>query len=409
MSARLAAAIAGLALFAASPKAMAQGQEFDVIERGHVLATVGDCVACHTAPGGKPFSGGLKIETPFGIIASPNITPDMDTGIGRWTDAEFVRAMHEGIGRNGEHLYPAFPYPYYTKVTTSDVLAIRAWLATIPAVRNEVVSNQLPFPFSIRADLIGWNGLNFKEGRFVPSAAKPAVWNRGAYLVEGLGHCGACHTEKNVIGGDKSDRALLGGTLGGWFAPNIGGDMRRGVGGWSNEQIVAYLKTGHNDVAAASGPMADVVTQSTSRMAPADLQAIAVYLRDQPPPQDEPTAKPDDVVMKTGGRVYATQCAACHTQPGSGVNGLFPTLAHAPNIQSINPTTLIRAVLQGAKSVATDPAPTGAAMPAFDWKLSDEQVAAALTYVRWSWGNSAPSVTSSQVADIRKALRKEGD
>lgn len=402
MSARLAGLALGLCL--ATTAAVAQGQDFSKVERGRALAIAGDCVACHTAPGGKPFAGGLPIETPFGVLISPNITPDDETGIGKWSDSAFVRAMHDGIGRDGEHLYPAFPYPYYTKVATDDVLAIRAWLATLPPVRNYVVSNQLPFPLNIRADLIAWNALNFTPGRFQPVTGKTDEWNRGAYLVEGLGHCGACHTAKTLLGGDKSGVALQGGLLAGWFAPNIGGDTRRGLGGWSADQIVAYLKTGHNDVAAATGPMADVVTHSTSLMPAADLQAIAVYLRDQAPPPEAATARPNDAAMKLGVRIYATQCAACHVGTGSGIGGLFPTLAHAPNVQSVDATTLIRVVLQGARSVATDAAPTGAAMPAFGWKLNDDQVAAVLNYVRSNWDNRSPLVGATDVASVRKAL-----
>jgi mono/diheme cytochrome c family protein len=402
MSARLASLTIGLCI--AATGAMAQGQDFSKVERGRALATVGDCVACHTAPGGEPFAGGRPIETPFGVLVSPNITPNNETGIGKWSDADFVRALREGIGRDSGHLYPACPYTYFTKVSTDDVLAIRAWMATLPPVRNKVDTNQLPFPLNIRADMIAWNALNFTPGRFQPATGKTDEWNRGAYLVQGLGHCGACHTAKTALGADEANVALQGGLLAGWFAPNIGGDTRRGVGGWSNDQVVAYLKTGHNEFAAAAGPMAEVVTKSTSQMPDTDLKAIAVYLRDQPSPPEVATAQPDAAAMKLGARIYATQCSACHISTGSGVSGLFPTLAHAPNVQSVNATTLIRAVLQGANSVATDGAPTGAAMPAFGWKLSDEQVAAVLNYVRSNWDNASPLVSTADVASVRKVL-----
>ncbi len=380
-------------------------QDFDQVQRGRYLATVADCAACHTAPGGQPFAGGRPIETPFGVIVAPNITPDRDTGIGAWTDDEFVRLMQHGIGRGGRHIYPAMPYPYYTHATREDDLAIRAWLATLPPVRNHVTANRLPFPLDIRLLMAGWNALFFTPGGFRPDPTRPAEWNRGAYLVTGWEHCGACHTPKNLAGADEDGRTLQGARVQGWFAPNITNDMRRGLGSWSIEDVVTYLRSGHNRVAAASGPMAEEVELSSSRMTDADLHAMAVYLKSLPGQLD--AARPLDAAdarLREGAAIYADQCSACHAPRGEGVAGLFPTLAGAPAVQSRAATSLIRVVLQGAKSAATAGAPTGPAMPAFGWMLSDAQVAAVVTYVRNTWGNAAPGVNADDVSAARRTL-----
>jgi mono/diheme cytochrome c family protein len=239
-------------------------QNFDQIERGHYLAIVGDCAACHTLPGsGHDFAGGRPLETPFGVLVAPNITPDPQTGIGAWTNQEFINALTNGTGRHGTYLFPAMPYTYYTKIMRDDALALRAYLNTVPAVRNEVNVNRLPFPLNVRASMIVWNKLFFTPGPFEPVAGKNAEWNLGAYLTEGLGHCGMCHTPKNALGGDKTSERLQGYALQGWFAPDITNDPRRGLGDWSVDDIATYLKTGHNKTSAGSGPMP---RRSTSRL-----------------------------------------------------------------------------------------------------------------------------------------------
>src|SRR5579871_2180075 len=260
----IAATLAAVTLCATMGSASAAGidkQNFSQIEKGRYLATAADCAACHTLPGsGHQLAGGRPVETPFGMLIAPNITPDPQTGIGAWTDDEFVNSLTKGTGRNGTHLYPAMPYTYMTKVTREDALAIRAYLNTVPAVHNPVHTNQLPFPFNIRASLTEWDALNFKPGPFKPVAGKSAEWNRGAYLAEGLAHCGLCHTPKNELGADKSGQALQGYALQGWFAPNITNDARRGIGGWSADDIAEYLKTGHNRTSAATGLMAETIS-----------------------------------------------------------------------------------------------------------------------------------------------------
>ena len=269
-------------MHAAAAQTQTAGWSFDKIERGRYLAVLGDCVACHTTPGGKPFAGGAALETPFGALVGPNITPDVATGIGAWSEEDFWRAMHEGVARTGVRLYPAMPYPAYTKVTREDASAIWAYLRTLEPVHNAVQSNQLMFPFGVRRPATStWDLINFRPGVFEPDPTKSDVWNRGAYLVEGLGHCGTCHTPKNITGGDRGSEALQGALLQDWYAPDLTGDTRTGIGSWSMQDIVRYLKTGANSFDIASGPMAEAVENSTSQMTDADLLAIATYLKDR--------------------------------------------------------------------------------------------------------------------------------
>jgi len=386
-------------------------QEFAQIQQGRYLTIVGDCAACHTLLGsGHDFAGGRPIETPFGQLLAPNITPDKETGIGAWTDDEFVNALVKGTGRDGKRLYPAMPYTYYTKLTRDDALAIRAYLNTVPSVRHLVKSNQLPFPFDLRVSLVEWDALFFKPGTFRPDPNKSAEWNRGAYLVEGLNHCGACHTPKDILGGDKTRDALHGYALQGWFAPEITNNSPRGLGDWSADEIVAYLKTGHNSTNAASGLMAEMIMRSSSHMTDADLKAVAAYLKDKPSQKDNPAAaKPDENVMKIGAAIYADECAGCHMANGKGAAGLFPTLNGSAVVQQSDPASLLHVVLRGARSAATDGAPTGAAMPEFAWILNDAQVAAVLTYIRNAWGNAAPPVSAGEVGKARHALSERAD
>jgi mono/diheme cytochrome c family protein len=383
-------------------------QDFSTIARGRYLTLAGDCAACHTAEGGKALAGGRPIETPFGDLLSPNITPDRETGIGAWTDQQFIDAMTKGKGPLGDHLYPAMPYPNFTKVTRKDLLAIRAYLATVPPARHAVQVDQLPFPFDYRASMIAWDALFFRSGTFRPRGDKSAAWNRGAYLVEGLMHCGACHTPKNFLGADESHNRFRGYVVQRWFAPDLTVDNRRGIGGWSADDIVAYLKTGHNRFADATGPMGDEVLESSSKLADSDLRAVATYLKDQPDPGETLTTPlaSDDRAMKMGAAIYRDECSACHTPTGRGIAGMFPSLAGSASVQSKVPTSLIHIVLRGARSVATNGAPTAPAMPPFGWLLNDDQVAAVVTYIRNAWGNAAAKVVSGTVRDERRTLKK---
>ena len=403
----------GIAVFVATSASAGDSdpQEFTQIERGRYLAVLSDCASCHTVPGSnQPFAGGRAIETPFGNILAPNITPDPETGIGSWSDDAFDAAIRKGLRRNGSRLYPAMPYTAYTKMSREDVLAIRAYLNTVTPVRNAVDANTLPFPFNIRASMRVWNMLYFNQGDYKPDAKKPAEWNRGAFLVDGPGHCGACHTPKTFLGGDKTDDYLRGGFLQGWSAPDITGDSRVGLGAWSAEDLVAYLKSGHNRVSAATGPMAEVVTLSTERMTDPDLRAIATYLKSLSGKQDHPqTLSKEDAAMVSGGAIYRDQCSACHGIDGKGVAELFPSIADSSMVKSDDPTTSIRIVLRGARSVGTQAQPTAPGMPSYGRQLDDAQIAAVLTYMRNGWGAAAAPIGAADVARVRSdtALRPD--
>lgn len=386
--------------------AVTGADSYNLVEKGRYLTTLGDCTACHTVPGKPLFSGGVILDTPFGKLAGANITPDPVNGIGRWSFDDFQNAMSKGHGLDGKRLYGAMPFTAYTKVTRDDNLAIWAYLRTVDASDNKVETNQLPFPFNVRTSLIGWNLINFKEGEFKANPQKSEQWNRGAYLVEGLGHCGTCHTPKNLIGGDKNDQFLTGANLQHWVAPNITSTGADGLGAWNENDIVQYLKTGANRFDIASGPMAEEVEHSSQHWTDEDLMAVAVYLKDGAQPAETP--KPlaaNDPAMVAGKAIYADRCSACHTPTGEGVERLFPKLAMAPLVNSNDPSSLIRVVLAGNRAGATDAAPTAPAMPAFGWNLSDENVADVLTYVRNTWGNAAAPVSAANVKEVREALR----
>jgi mono/diheme cytochrome c family protein len=385
-------------------------QDFTQIKKGQYLAILADCGSCHTLPGHRRFAGGLPIETPFGNIVAPNITPDPETGVGAWSDDEFDAAVRRGIRKDGALLYPAMPFNAYTKMTREEVLAIRAYLNTVEPVHHAVVANTLPFPFNIRIAMRVWDALYFTEGVYKPDPAKSAEWNRGAYLVSGPAHCGACHTPKTLLGGDKAAQYLQGSKIQGWFAPDITGDKARGIGNWSVAEIAAYLKGGHNQVAAATGPMADAVSLSTSQWKDSDLNSIAVYLKSVPGRQD--TATPlsaGDPVMTAGAAIYRDACSACHMLDGRGTAELFPSLAASSNVRSDDPASLIRVVLRGARSVATATEPTSPGMPSYGWQLNDAQVAAVLTYIRNAWGAAAPAVSAQDVTRERSQLASRPD
>ena len=409
---------AGLALFAAIRHGSAAPDDFDAQARGRYLTLVGDCVACHKRPGfsgtfptgADGWVGGGRIETPFGEISVPNLTPDRDTGLGSWSADDFWRAMHEGVRPDGRRLYPAFPYPYYTNVTRDDSDAIYAYLRSVPPERNAVDRNTLPFPFDIRALMVGWNFLFFEPGGFREDANRSPEWNRGAYLVTGLAHCGACHTPKNVAGADRTEgRYMAGEPLQAWYVPRLDDDRRTGLGDWSVEEIVEYLRTGRNARSAASGPMAEVVQYSTALMTEADLRAMAVYLKALPR-QASPAATPTPVAasdpqMRSGEAIYLDRCQACHTRTGAGVERMFPRLAGSQVVQQDGPDTLLRVVLQGTRAAYSPHAPTAPAMPAFGWRMGDAEVAAVTTYIRNAWGNAAPAVSEGDARRMRERLR----
>jgi cbb3-type cytochrome c oxidase subunit III len=388
----------------AGPSRSASSQDFAAVERGRYLTTAADCGSCHTTPGSAhPFAGGRPIETPFGVLAAPNITPDRETGIGAWTDDEFDAAVRRGRSRDGARLYPAMPFPCYTRMSRQDVTDIRAYLDTVEPVHNAVTVNRLPFPFDLRSSMIAWDAMYFTPGEFRPDASKSKEWNRGAYLVQGPGHCGACHTPKTLLGSDESSKALHGSVLQGWTAPEITG-KQGSLRDWSVEDIAAYLKTGHNKNAAAAGLMGEVVGRSTSHLTDGDVEDIAIYLKDLSGSAPGKTASPDKDVMNAGAAIYQDLCSACHRGDGKGVPQMFPNLTEVATVSAARPDTVLRVIIQGAASVSTEKEPTGPAMPAFGWQLDDAQIAAVATYVRSHFGKQDSAVSAADVGKARSAL-----
>ncbi|MEO8186823.1 MAG: cytochrome c [Burkholderiaceae bacterium] len=405
------AALLGLSL-AVTASAWAQGTTYTTIERGRYLVNAGDCASCHTDQGGKPYAGGLAVPTPFGIIYSTNITPDPATGIGKWSEQDFYKAMHNGIRRDGKHLYPAFPYPWFTKVSRDDVHAVKAFLDTLAPVRQQNKPTELPWPLSVREVMAGWNKLYFQEGVFKPDSNKSEQWNRGAYLVEGLGHCGACHTDTNVLGAAKTGEKLQGGDFGEhWYAPGLTSNLRDGLGAWSTAEIVEYLKTGANAKSAAGGPMAEVVKNSTQYLSDVDLSAIAAYLKDVPSEKGQATTKTTDVdkqAWSRGEALYVDNCTGCHMENGAGIARIFPSLKDSSAVQAKLPDTVTHIVLAGAKTAATPGKPTRFAMPAFAWKLNDREVADLVNYIRNAWGNHSSLTNQNAVSKVRKDVEHGG-
>ncbi|WP_294738750.1 cytochrome c [uncultured Pseudomonas sp.] len=409
--------IASLALFSSCSVSAA---ETDLVKQGEYLARAGDCVACHTAKGGKPFAGGLPMETPIGTIYSTNITPDK-TGLGDYSFEDFDKAVRHGVAKNGSTLYPAMPYPSYARVSESDMQALYAYfMKGVEPVAQVNKDSDIPWPLSMRWPLAGWRWMFApKVEDYKAEAGADPVISRGAYLVEGLGHCGACHTPRALTMQEKSLSATDGSTflsgsapLEGWIAKSLRGDHKDGLGSWSEEQLVQFLKTGRSDRSAVFGGMSDVVVHSMQYMSQDDLTAIARYLKslpavdpnDQPHQYDKQVAdalwKGDD--SKPGASVYIDNCAACHRTDGHGYTRVFPALAGNPVLQTADATSLINIVLNGGTLPATHTAPSTFTMPAFAWRLSDQEVADVVNFVRGSWGNKANAVTTSQVATLRK-------
>jgi len=417
--------IASLALFSSCSVSAA---ETDLVKQGEYLARAGDCVACHTAKGGKPFAGGLPMETPIGTIYSTNITPDK-TGLGDYSFEDFDQAVRHGVAKDGSTLYPAMPYPSYARVSESDMQALYAYfMKGVEPVAQVNKDSDIPWPLSMRWPLAGWRWMFApKVEDYKAQAGADPVISRGAYLVEGLGHCGACHTpraltmqEKSLSASDGS--AFLSGSapLEGWIAKSLRGDHKDGLGSWSEEQLVQFLKTGRSDRSAVFGGMSDVVVHSMQYMSEEDLTAIARYLKtlpavdpkDQPHQYDKQVAdalwKGDD--SKPGASVYIDNCAACHRTDGHGYTRVFPALAGNPVLQTADATSLINIVLNGGTLPATHTAPSTFTMPAFAWRLSDQEVADVVSFVRDSWGNKGEPVKASQVKDLRKdAVTTEAD
>jgi len=391
---------------AASKVAAATLRDPALIAKGEYLATVGDCAGCHTTQGGARYAGGRSLATPFGDIPAPNITPDRETGLGDWSFEDFWQALHSGKGRHGELLYPAFSYTSYTKVSQGDALAIFAYLQSLAPVHQPAVAPALAFPYSVRNSLKAWRTLYFREGEFKPDPAQSAEWNRGAYLVQGLGHCNECHATRDTLGGTPQDVHLTGGQIPmqNWYAPDLSTQKNGGLEGWSAQDIVDLLKTGQSARGVAFGPMAAVVSGSTQHMSDADLHAVATYLQSLPPraPAAEPTSPFDaKVLAERGEKVYAKHCAECHGKHGEGVAGVYPPLDGNSSVTEPTGINATRMVLLGGFAPVTATNQRPYSMPPFAQRLNAGEVAAVVTYIRRAWTNQASVVRAEAVSKYR--------
>lgn len=403
-----------LADYAGKPTGVpADFQEQDPLAKGRYLAVAADCEACHTEEGGTPFAGGRPFETEFGTIYSPNITPDAETGIGTWSDADFLRAMHEGVAKDGKNLYPAFPYASYTYLTDEDVLAIKAYLASVPAVKNTAPANTLRWPYNQRWLMAIWSKMYNPDKRFEPVEGQTPEWNRGAYLAEALGHCGECHTPRSLLQALNNRKKFAGGVAEGWRAYNLSSDKDSGIGAWSAEDMEKYLKTGHSDDrGSAFGPMAQAVHLSFQKLTPSDVTAIVTYVRSVPPVStpDLPAPKleaasanpAEHAAAESNSRghlMFASMCAGCHAWTGTGSYVPHTTLTGTRAVNDPTATNVALAILRGASTLP----PSGdiAVMPAFAASWNDEEIADVSNYVIARFGARPSSITAEQVAELR--------
>lgn len=379
------------------------------LERGRYLVQVGDCLACHTTQGGADYAGGRAIPTPFGTFHSPNITPDAETGIGRWTAEDFWKALHEGRSKDGSLLYPSFPYTNYTKITRDDADAIYAYLQSVPAVSAPRRGHELHFPYNVRLLLVGWRALFFRPGVYQAEAAQDAEWNRGAYLVQGLGHCSACHEARNALGAVQSKDNPAGGLVLNWYAPVLTAPSEAGVQDWTAGEIAALLRTGVSPRGSTLGPMAEVVYESLQHVSDGDIAAIARYLQLLPAtaaPKAAGTVRvPPQAVagMKQHGtEIYEQHCASCHGDDGVGRPPAAPPLKANRAVTMDSAVNPIRAVLFGGYPPGTAGNPRPYGMPPFGSTLSDAEVADVLTYIRGAWGNEARPISAAEVGRNRE-------
>ncbi|HUB45771.1 MAG TPA: cytochrome c [Acetobacteraceae bacterium] len=382
-----------------------------IVREGEYLANAGDCVACHTNPGDRTFAGGLPMPTPFGTLYSSNITPDRETGIGTWTADQFYNALHDGRFPDGGLIYPAMPFGNYTKVTRADSDAIFAYLRTVPAVHAPNRPNDLRFPYNNRELILGWRTLFFTPGTYQPNPNQSAEWNRGAYLVQGLGHCSMCHTPINALGGSSESQAFQGGLIPmqDWYAPSLTSNLEAGLGQWSLDEIVALLRAGVSQRGAVYGPMAEVVHDSLQYLNEQDIRAMAVYLKSlapggaAPPSDSVLPAAESSLLTALGSTVYSAQCAECHGTDGRGMPPQYPPLAGNQSIQMQSSVNPIRMVLNGGFPPATAENAKPYGMPPFAQTLTDDQVAAVVTYIRTSWGNHGAPVSARDANVLRAA------
>ncbi|MGY8704995.1 cytochrome c [Bradyrhizobium sp. 18BD] len=403
--------IALLAFVAFTTSAQAQDKTSDIIARGEYLARAGDCTACHTAPEGRLFAGGRAMPTPFGTLYTSNITPDPDTGIGKWSADDFYKTMHSGRFPDGGLIYPAMPFASYTKVTRADSDAIFAYLRSIAPVNQKNKPHELRFPYDNRQLILGWRTLFFSEGEFKPDPTKSAEWNRGAYLVEGLGHCGMCHSPINALGGTSQSDAFKGGLIPmqNWYAPSLTSNREAGLGDWSIKDITDLLQTGVSARGVVYGPMAEVVHNSLQYLNDADTKAMAVYLKSiaegsSPPAASSvlPTTE-SSLLISLGKTVYDKNCASCHGLQGEGKPPHWPPLANNQSIEMQSAVNPIRMVLNGGYPPGTKGNPMPYGMPPFAGLLSDNEVAAVVSYIRTAWGNRGTPVSAREANELRSA------
>lgn len=381
-----------------------------LVSQGAYLARAGNCMGCHTVRGGTPYAGGRGIATPFGTVYSSNLTADKTTGLGTWSKDDFWQALHHGRSKDGRQLNPAFPYTSYTQVTRADADALFAYLQTLPPSPQANRTHALRWPLGTQAALSVWRALYFKPQAFVTDISQPASWNRGAYLVNGLGHCAACHTPRNALGASNDKRSLSGGLMPqqDWYAPSLRSPLEAGVADWPVPSIVALLQTGVSPHGSSSGPMAEVVQGSTQYLSASDLNAMALYLKSIGSPAQTAVKTPAAAqatattgVPSLGAKLYENHCVNCHGTQGSGERGAYPALAHSRTVTMANTTNLIQTVLYGGFAPATAGNPRPFGMPPYVLQLTDRETAAVLTYIRQSWGNRAPEVTELEVNRAR--------
>jgi mono/diheme cytochrome c family protein len=424
---RLVAALAFAALSAFSAfsvSAQAQTPAADpLVARGESLARAGDCVACHSAPKGKPFAGGLPMTTPMGKIYTTNITPDRATGIGQWTEQDFDNALRRGVSKDGHHLYPAMPYPSYAKVHDDDIAALYAYfMKGVAPVSQANRAPDIPFPLNMRWPLALWNLVFLDKAVYRDKDGHDAAWNRGAYLIQGLGHCGSCHTPRGIAFQEKAldeshDAYLSGGVLDGWFASNLTGDMNVGLGRWSDADLTVFLKTGANRHATAFGSMTDVINHSTQGLSDQDLAAMTTYLKSLPAARGTGAPAyaydPKTTVAllahpatDAGAKVYTAYCMHCHGTDGRAFAPLLAPLAGNPNVLEPDPSSLINVTLNGTDDLIIGGIPAAYPMPRYADVLNDQQIADVLTFIRAGWNNGASSGASSVSPDAVAKVRK---
>lgn len=397
---------AALALWAGAT--LAQPADPALVERGQYLTHAADCLACHVTDGGQPYAGGLPVKMPFGTLYSTNITPDKGTGIGNWSDDEFVKAMQNGVGPDGKHYYPAFPYTSYTLMPREDILAIKAYLFSLEPVNQPNKENDIGFPFNQRWGIALWNMLFLDDERFEPDAGQSEQWNRGAYLVEGLGHCGECHTPRNLLQARSGSKALGGATIQGWAAWNITGDEESGIGGWPDEALSSYLATGvAPGYGVAGGPMAEVVNHSLRHLTQEDIQAMVTYLKSvpgqpsdvkRPEPKTLAKAPPSEGGHPLGQKLFADACSSCHLWDGGGRQTDYASLSGLRTLNDPQGLNLVQVILNGDALHG----PSGHhLMPAFSRHFNDREVSALSNFMLSHFGSQTGDLTPETIAERR--------